>query len=125
MLGVTTISFTKLAPRKVVAAENKGGLSAVLLGGSSALIAAPCSAPVLGVLLTYVGSKQNIVLGVFMLFFFAFGMGFLLILIGTFAGLLVSLPKSGIWMERSKKGLGILMILMGEYLLIKMGQLLI
>jgi len=70
-----------------------------------------------------VGTKQNVPLGIAMLFAFAFGMGFLLILVGTFTGLLTSLPKSGSWMARIKKGFGILMIIVGEYFLIKAGQL--
>jgi len=78
---------------------------------------------VLGIILTYVGTKQNILFGIIMLFAFAFGLGFLLILIGTFTGLLTSLPKSGPWMVKIKQGFGILMILVGEYFLIKTGQL--
>ncbi len=125
MLDVINIQFTWFARFGVAEAKTKGGISAILLGGSSALIAAPCAAPVLGVLLTYVGTKQNVLLGIAMLFSYAFGMGFLLILIGTFAGLLTSLPRSGDWMVRIKKGFGIMMIIVGEYFLIKMGQLMI
>jgi thiol:disulfide interchange protein DsbD len=125
MLDVINIQFTWFARFGVAEAKTKGGISAILLGGSSALIAAPCAAPVLGVLLTYVGTKQNVLLGIAMLFSYAFGMGFLLILIGTFAGLLTSLPRSGDWMVRIKKGFGIMMIIVGEYFLIKMGQLII
>ena len=125
MLDVINIQFTWFARFGVTEAKTKGGISAILLGGSSALIAAPCAAPVLGVLLTYVGTKQNVPLGIAMLFSYAFGMGFLLILIGTFAGLLTSLPRSGDWMVRIKKGFGIMMIIVGEYFLIKMGQLMI
>jgi thiol:disulfide interchange protein DsbD len=125
MLDVINIQFTWFARFGVAEAKTKGGISAILLGGSSALIAAPCAAPVLGVLLTYVGTKQNVLLGIAMLFSYAFGMGFLLILIGTFAGLITSLPRSGDWMVRIKKGFGIMMIIVGEYFLIKMGQLII
>jgi len=60
-----------------------------------------------------------------MLFAYALGMGFLLILIGTFTGLLASLPQSGQWMVRIKKGFGLMMIGVGEFFLIKAGQLLI
>lgn len=125
MLEVITIQFTWFARYATTDIKTKGGISAILLGGISALIAAPCTAPVLGILLTYVGTKQNIPLGIIMLFSFASGMGFLLILIGTFAGLLTSLPRSGPWMVKIKKGIGIMMIIVGEYFLIKMGQLMI
>jgi len=125
MLEVITIQFTQFARFGIAEFKTKGGISAILLGGTSALIAAPCTAPVLGILLTYVGTKQNVSLGIIMLFSFAFGMGFLLILIGTFTGLLTSLPRSGSWMIKIKKGVGIMMIIVGEYFLIKMGQLMI
>lgn len=125
MLDVITIQFTWFDRYGVTEAKTKGGISAIFLGAASALIAAPCTAPVLGILLTYVGTKQNVSLGIAMLFFYAFGMGFLLILIGTFAGLLTSLPRSGNWMVNIKKGFGIMMIIVGEYFLIKMGQLMV
>jgi thiol:disulfide interchange protein DsbD len=125
MLDVFTIQFTWLERWGSPQIKSKGGFTAMILGGSSALIAAPCTAPVLGIVLTYVGTKQNIFFGISMLFAFAFGMGFLLILIGTFTGLLASLPRSGQWMERIKKVFGLLMIAVGEYFLIKMGQFMI
>lgn len=125
MLEVITIQSTWFARYSTTETKTKGGASAIFLGGTSALIAAPCAAPVLGILLTYVGTKQNIPLGIVMLFSFAFGMGFLLILVGTFTGFITSLPRSGPWMVKIKKGFGIMMIMVGEYFLIKMGQLMI
>lgn len=125
MLDVITIQFSWDPLHGAFRMKRRGGLTALVMGGSSALIAAPCTAPVLGILLTFVGTRQNIPLGITMLFSYALGMGFLLILIGTFAGLLTSLPHSGEWMERIKKGFGIMMIGVGEYFLIKAGQFLI
>ena len=49
-------------------------------------------------------------------------MGALLILIGTFAGILAHLPRAGAWMVKIKKLFGLLMIGMGEYFLIQMGK---
>lgn len=123
MLDVITIQFTWDPLHSVFHIKRRGGMTAMAMGGASALIAAPCTAPVLGILLTFVGTKQNIPLGMIMLFSYAFGMGFLLIVIGTFTGLITSLPRSGEWMVRIKKGFGILMIAAGEYFLIKAGQL--
>ena len=76
-------------------------------------------------MLAYVASKQNILLGITMLFVFALGMGTLLVIVGTFTGILSSLPRSGQWMVRIKKAFGFLMILLGEYFLIKTGQLML
>ena len=46
----------------------------------------------------------------------------LLLLIGTFAGLVTALPRSGMWMVRVKRVMGYLLIAMGEYFLIQAGK---
>ncbi len=98
---------------------------AFIVGLFSGLIVGPCTAPVLAALLVYVGTKQNIVYGVSLLFVFGYGVGFLLILLGTFEGLLESVPKSGAWLERVKKGFGWVLVLLAQYYFIKMGGLLV
>jgi cytochrome c-type biogenesis protein len=72
-----------------------------------------------------VGARRNVLFGTSLLFVFALGMGFLLVLVGTFSGLLANLPKSGKWTEAVRKGFGILMILAGEYFLLEAGKLLL
>jgi len=102
----------------------RGGIfSAFLLGLVSGLIAGPCTTPVLGTILVYVATQQNIFYGFSLLFVFAYGMGFLLILTGTFSSLLVNLSKSGIWLMWIKKTSGLIMLGLGEYFLIKAGTL--
>jgi thiol:disulfide interchange protein DsbD len=103
--------------------KKKGLIPTFILGLSSGLVAGPCTAPVLGVLLAYVASTGNAILGGSLLFVFAFGMGILLILLGTFSGLMASMPRSGKWMVYIKKGLGWIMILLAEYFLIQAGKL--
>ena len=98
-------------------------LSSILLGGASALVISTCTTPILGVLLTIVATQQDIVWGIAMLFAFSFGIGSFVILLGTFAGLLTSLPRSGPWMRRIQKSFGLLMILAAEYFFIKTGEL--
>jgi cytochrome c-type biogenesis protein len=100
-------------------------LGAVGVGMASGLIVGPCTAPVLGALLLFVGSRHNIALGMSLLFVFALGMGFLLLLLGTFSGVFVNLPKSGRWLVLVKRGFGVLMILAGEYYLVQAGKLLV
>lgn len=107
---------------KNVCVEQGGYGGAFLMGLVSGLIAAPCTAPVLGVLLTYVATSQKIVFGGSLLFVFALGMGVLLVLVGTFSGIAASLPKSGMWMVKIKKIMGLCMIGIGEYFLVQMGQ---
>lgn len=123
MLGLFNLPQLSLGFRP--SSGKKSWLDVVLVGAFSGLIVGPCTAPVLAAILVYVGSKQNLVYGFSLLFAFGYGVGFLLILLGTFTGLLASLPKSGEWLERVKKLFGWLLLLSAEYLFIKMGGFLI
>lgn len=102
--------------------KGNGYLSAILVGASSGLVVGPCTAPALGAALAYVGAQGNVVFGTTILFTFAFGMGALMILLGTFGGALAALPRSGAWMVKVKKIFGVMMILIAEYLLLEAGK---
>ncbi|PIE60140.1 MAG: cytochrome C biogenesis protein [Desulfobulbus propionicus] len=104
----------------------KAGLTGVFVAGIlSAFIAGPCTAPVLGVLLAYVATSGALLLGGLMLFLFSFGMGTILIAVGTFSGFLTALPRSGNWMTRIKQGMGFFMIILAEYFFYKAGTFII
>lgn len=123
MLGVFEVHIPAPLLNKIKSPKSK--FSVFLLGLISGLIVGPCTAPVLGTILVFVATKQNLFYGVVLLFSFAYGMGALLILAGTFSGILVNMPKSGKWMYTIEKIGGILLILAGEYFLINMGRSLI
>ncbi len=124
MLDVVRIPQISLVPAGVPK-KGKGYFGVYVVGLISGLIVGPCTAPVLAAILVYVGSKQNALYGFSLLFAFGYGVGFLLIILGTFAGLLASLPKSGQWLEIVKKIFGWALILAAEYFLIKMGGFLV
>lgn len=101
----------------------RGGLSgAFLLGAASGLVASPCTSPVLFSLLTFVATTQSMVYGGSLLFAFSLGMGVLLVVVGTFSGMAVSLPKPGKWMVGVKKILGLLMVGLAAYYLFRAWQ---
>jgi cytochrome c-type biogenesis protein len=100
-----------------------GILGGFMVGTASGLVIGPCTAPVLAVLLGFAATRQSVFFSMSLLFVFAFGMGTLMILLGTFAGVLASLPKSGQWMVRVSHFSGWLLIGTGEYFLITAGQL--
>lgn len=102
--------------------SRKGIGKIFLMGASSGVVAAPCTVPVLGVLLTFVAERQNLLFGFSLLFVFALGLGSLLIVLGTFTGLIASLPKSGPWLERIKQAFGILVIAVAEFFLVQAGK---
>jgi thiol:disulfide interchange protein DsbD len=95
-----------------------------LAGIASALVAGPCVTPVLGSLLVYTASSQSLITGGLLLFVFSLGMGALLLGVGAFSGFLTALPRSGPWMVRIKKAMGILMLLIAQYFFVKAGSLL-
>lgn len=97
-------------------------LSAFTIGASSGLVAAPCTAPVLGMMLTLVAAEQSYLAGFFMLLSFAFGMSILLIVVGTSTSLSKKLPRSGKWLNVAPRFFGLLMLIVAQYYLLKAGQ---
>ncbi len=123
MLGVFSISIPIPKWAMKFSGGRTGYISSFLIGVASAFVIGPCTAPALGVLLGYVALQTNVILGVGLLFVFAFGMGTLLILVGTFAGFLSSLPRSGVWMTYVTRAFGVILIGAAEYFLWTAGQL--
>jgi thiol:disulfide interchange protein DsbD len=102
-------------------APARGMASSFFIGAASGLVMGPCTAPVMAVLLGFVATRQDLFYAVSLLFVFSFGTGTLLIIVGTFAGLLANLPKSGAWMTRINHFFGWIMIATSEYFLIQAG----
>ncbi len=130
LLALSLLDVFTLAPPTLLsgnaAGKRPGGIvGAFAIGLTSGLVVGPCTAPVLGSLLVYVGVRGNVLFGTSLLFVFALGMGTLLLVVGTFTGLLANLPKSGRWTVAVRKGFGVLLILVGEYFLLEAGKLLL
>jgi thiol:disulfide interchange protein DsbD len=104
------------------AGANGGAGGAFVVGMVSGVVVGPCTAPVLGGLLLYVGSSGHPVFGATLLFTFALGMTLPVVVLGTFTGLLARLPHSGAWLGSVQNGFGILLLLAGEYLLVEAGK---
>jgi len=103
--------------------KGKGFVPAFLLGLVSGVIAAPCTAAVLAIILSYVGTKQNVLFGTTLLFTYALGLGTLIIIAGTFTGFVNTLMKSEAVSIRIKKVFGVALFLLSQYFFIKAGQL--
>ena len=95
------------------------------MGAASGLVAAPCSAPVMAAVLTWVSTTHSAALGFLYLFVFSFGMCTLLVVVGVSSGASSRLPRAGEWMVWVKRVFAVIMIGAAEYYLVKMGQLLI
>lgn len=98
---------------------------AFAMGSVSGLVAAPCGAPVMAAVLTWVTRTQSAVLGFIYLFVFSLGMCALLVAVGVSSGSISRLPRAGAWMARVKRFFGLVMLGVAEYYLIKMGQVLL
>ncbi len=119
-LGVFDVPAFGIYIQNKIKINNK--ISVFFFGMVSGLIVGPCIAPALGAILVYVATRQNLIYGISLLFAFAYGVGSVLILIGTFGSALAGLPKSGSWLVRIKMVCGIILILAGEYFLIQAGR---
>jgi len=125
LLGLNILDVIPIPVLSPKDSKRPGILGAFLVGAASGLITSPCTTPILGAILIYVASTKNVIWGIILMFSFSMGMGMLLLLVGTFSGLMSTLPRPGGWMEILKKILGLALIGIGEYFLIKTGQMLI
>lgn len=85
-------------------------LTTYLTGLFAGLVASPCVGPVLVTILAYVATHQDKILGFFLLFTYALGLGLIFIVLGLSNQLTRFLPRSGKWMNGVKFVLGSLML---------------
>jgi cytochrome c-type biogenesis protein len=117
MLGLYEIRLpinTNIQPKR------RGIIGALLLGLFFGIVSSPCATPVLVVILTFVASQQKIIYGTALLFTYAVGHCLLMLLAGTFTGLVDAFVRSkgvtnfSVW---TKKAGGVIVSLVGVYLL--------
>ena len=126
MLDVIPVRIPAWLLTRAATAGEGGSLYGVfVMGAASGLVAAPCSAPVMAAVLTWVTATKSGVLGFIYLFVFSLGMCTLLVLVGLFSGTLARLPRAGQWMVWVKRLFALIMLAVAEYYLVQMGLLLI
>lgn len=76
------------------------GLSALLFGAFSALLASPCSSPILGGILVQVASSGQSLSGLILMLAFASGLSVLFLILGLGVTQGKRLPRAGAWMKR-------------------------
>jgi thiol:disulfide interchange protein DsbD len=94
-----------------------------VMGAASGLVAAPCGAPVMAAVLTWIVTTRSALLGFAYLFVFSLGMCTLLGVVGLAAGGVVRLPRPGPWMVWVKRGFAAVLLGVAEYYLIQVGEL--
>ena len=126
MLDVIPVRVPAWILTRASTAGKGGSLSGVfVMGAVSGLVAAPCGAPVMAAVLTWVTTTKSGVWGFLYLFVFSLGMCTILVLVGLFSGTLARLPRAGGWMVWIKRIFALIMMGVAEYYLVQMGLLLI
>ncbi|RKZ29104.1 cytochrome c biogenesis protein CcdA [bacterium] len=98
-----------------------GIIAAFLLGLMFGLVSAPCAAPILILILTFIASKGSIVYGVSLLLVYSLAHCILILVAGTSVGLAKSLlehkglKKTNFWMQKIA---GALIVIVGAYIVI-------
>lgn len=126
MLDVLPVRLpASLVQRAATAGDGGRAGGAFVMGAVSGLVAAPCSAPVMAAVLTWVAATHSAGLGFAYLFAFSLGMCMLLVVVGLSSGAVARLPRAGTWMLWVKRLFALVMLGVAEYYLVKMGQVLI
>jgi thiol:disulfide interchange protein DsbD len=105
MFGVFELSLPGALTR--LGTGRAGALGALLMGLTLGLVAAPCIGPFIVTLLAFVGASGSAWLGFLLFFVLALGMGLPFLVLGTFSGMLATLPRSGVWLIYAKKVMGV------------------
>ncbi len=114
MFGAFDLALPPALQNRMAQVGGSGYRGAFGVGFVSGLVAAPCTGPVLTVLLTWVGTTGNVGFGALSLFAYSLGLGVLFWVVGTFA---VTLPKSGRWLEWVKSVFGVVMLALAVHYL--------
>lgn len=125
LLDVVAVPVPRRLLGKAASLDGGGRVAGTFaVGAASGLVAAPCGAPVMASLLTWVGATGSALLGFAHLFVFSLGMCALLVVVGLAAGGAVRLPAPGPWMVRVKQAFAVVLVGVAEYYLVQMGLLL-
>jgi thioredoxin:protein disulfide reductase len=107
LFGAFDINLPPSLQTKLSAVRGAGFAHALGMGLVAGIVAAPCTGPVLAGVLTYVATTRSAVLGFWMLFSYALGMGLLFFVLGATS---LKLPRSGAWMDTVKSVLGVALV---------------
>jgi cytochrome c-type biogenesis protein len=117
MMGVLTVPIPSLGDR--VTPKTRGLLGALVLGLLFGIVSAPCAAPILVVLLTYLaGSRSSVAWGGTLLLVYALGHSVLVLVAGTSMGAarqLIENRRATRVLDLLRRGAGAAIVLIGAY----------
>lgn len=115
LLGVLkfSINFGGNLPGRVGEARGFGG--SYLLGLVMGLVGSQCGTPILLVILSLAMASGKWLYGATLLFVYALGRGVLIVIVGTFTGLITRMATFAKWNNIMEKLAGAIIILVGAY----------
>jgi thiol:disulfide interchange protein DsbD len=116
MFGLYEIRIPGFLSR-LAGGSRRGVFGTLFMGLTVGIVAAPCIGPFVLGLLTYVGDRGNVFLGLGLFFVLALGLGLPFIFLALFSGSINRLPRSGSWMVWVRKIFGFILIAMAVYFL--------
>jgi thiol:disulfide interchange protein DsbD len=114
MFGAFELNLPPALQARLSAVGGSGPAGAFAMGLVAGLIAAPCTGPPLAGILAFVSTTRDAARGFTLLATYAAGIG---IPFWAIAGLSMSLPRPGAWMENVKSVFGIVMLATAFYFL--------
>ena len=87
----------------------------LVIGISSALVASPCSSPILGSVLTTLASSGNSLQGMILMLSYAVGASLIFLVLGIGLIKIQKLPRAGEWLNVFHKVSGVLILASGLY----------
>lgn len=102
---------------KLAGTSRRGFIGTLFMGLTVGVVAAPCIGPFVLGLLTYVGDRGSVLLGFWMFFVLALGLGLPFLVLAVFSGSVNRLPRSGAWMVWVRKIFGFILLAMAVYFL--------
>ncbi len=107
LLGAFELALPASLQTKLQGGAKKGFGGAFVMGLILGPISAPCVGPFIGAQLIQIAQLGRVAVGALTLFVFALGMGVLFVVGGTFSA---ALPKSGDWLTRFKRIMGLVIL---------------
>ncbi len=122
LMALQTWGLIEIIPSTYLVSKNKkkGYVGALIAGILSGIFSSPCATPVLIVILAIVAGSGNILWGMLLLLIYSIGHGALAIVAGTSVGFvkkITSNEKFGVWSKVIKVIMGILILIIGLYML--------
>ena len=112
MFGAFEVAVPGFIAERLNNVGGAGYTGAFLIGAVGAIVAGPCSGPVIASLMVVIGQQGELALGAGLMLAFSLGMGMIFLVAGTFSDMML---RPGAWMETVKHGFGVAMWLGAVY----------